>query len=240
MKKICEIIAILCLLSGCSKKIIKEQSKIEVRNVQIQYSEEKPNMIANRTFDVRSCKVTPSVLHEVKVPQIYKTNNLRKRTGYATYANGQFIKIAGVVTDSNCVPISNVTVQMWQADSNGIYKEHNPNGYLHDEVMYRKQIGRFSMSFHKKSDENFTGSGSTVTNNLGRFTFLSVMPGGKEPLIHFRVLHKDFEELYTVMYFSNVGQKSIELIAKKEPNEEQDLVFSHNITLSGKNKYVDY
>ena len=99
----------------------------------------------------------------------------------------------------------------------------------------------------KVADVNFTGSGATVTDNLGRFTFLSVMPGsvnGKKPVVMFRVLHKGFNGLNTVMYFPDVNNPSGLLNAKKEGeiinNGSSEVVYSHLLTLDGQNHYLQY
>ena len=111
------------------------------------------------------------------------------------------------------------------------------------------QKARFKKEYDEKkvADVNFTGSGATVTDNLGRFTFLSVMPGsvnGKKPVVTFRVLHKGFNGLNTVMYFPDVNNPSGLLNAKKEGeiinNGSSEVVYFHLLTLDGQNHYLQY
>lgn len=196
-----------------------------------------------KVVDKKTCSLTPEVMHSVKIPKIYKTNNLRRRTGYATYAMGQFIRINGIVTDSDCVPILNATVQIWHADANGVYKNSHIEGYLNDSMMYSKQQNRFEQENNSQGDVNFTGSGSTTTDNLGRFSFLSIMPG-KSFFINLRVLHKDFDELNTVVYLNKKSNVKAELIAHKENEINVDgvneLIYSHTLVLNGRNKYLKY
>ena len=211
----------------------------------LQYDEYHTNVVQQqaprKSIDVMNCPLTPTVTEDIKVPAIYKTNDLRRRTGYATYATGQFIRIKGIITDNNCVPVSNATVQIWQADSKGLYKNILQDSYLNDERMYSQQIDRFrkTYTFQKGADANFTGSGSTVTDNLGRFTFFSVIPGG-EPIIMFRVLHNDFSVLNTAMYFPDNNNVSDLLKAEKIDEINNEIIYSYRITLAGQNKYLEY
>jgi len=240
------LIFFICItLTGCSIYNSKTVKTSEITK-EISFVQE---IEVTKPIDVINCPLTPVVYDDIKVPEIYKTNNLRRRTGYATYASGEFIRITGIVTDNQCVPVSNATVQIWHADSNGIYKGIVTNQYLNDDMMYSTQKARFKKEYDEKkvADVNFTGSGSTVTDNLGRFTFLSVMPGsvnGKKPVVMFRVLHKGFNSLNTVMYFPDVNNPSGLLNAKKEGeiinNGSSEVVYSHLLTLDGQNHYLQY
>lgn len=228
------------ILVGC-----KYCSQLESEAQQGNYNASQDNAPVVEVLDVMNCPITPEIEYNVKVPQIYKTNNLRKRTGYAEFAKGHFIRISGILTDNFCVPIKNATIQIWQTDSNGRYKSIPTDDYLNDSTMYRKQSERFEdVSNDELADKNFTGSGSTITDNLGRFTFFSVMPGGPKPLVNFRIIHKDFNDIKTVMYFQSSDSADSLLIATKEGvvsyDEVQESIYKYNITLNGKNKYTNY
>lgn len=244
MKKLISIFILSLLVSGCSnlfkKDKLSENSentyKITTNAIEVQ---------SEKVIDVMNCPVTPQFESDMTVPQIYKTNNLRKRTGYGSFAKGEFIIITGIITDSYCVPVKNATVQIWHGDHNGKYKSVPNDGYLNDSMMYRRQSDRFEKIIESDmADENFTGSGSTTTDNLGRFTFLSIMPGGNKPLVNFRVIHKDFNDMKTVMYFNNSTGINPLLVATKNGTINNDgikeNIYQYNITLNGKNKYIDY
>ncbi len=246
---ICIIVAACNQLSECNKLSGMNAQSYKDNQDGSTVTETSQEIETVKPIDVINCPLTPVVYDDVKVPQIYKTNNLRRRTGYATYANGQFIRLKGVVTDNQCVPVGNATVQIWHADSNGIYKNIISDRYLNDDMMYSTQKERFNKSYdeNKSADVNFTGSGATVTDNLGRFTFLSVMPGsvnGKKPVVMFRVLHKGFNELNTMMYFPEGNNISNLLNASKEGelmnNGASEKVYYHILTLDGQNKYLKY
>lgn len=57
----------------------------------------------------------------------------------------------------------------------------------------------------QRKDDFFNNTGRNVTNNVGEYVFLSVLPSmlklNKTPVINFRVSHPDFGEIYTKMYF---------------------------------------
>jgi protocatechuate 3,4-dioxygenase beta subunit len=200
-----------------------------------------------RSIDLKTCTPTPAVLHSVTVPPIYKSNNLRRRTGYATYASGKFITIRGVLTDKNCVPISNATIQIWHADSHGIYKSAIKNDYLNDRKMYGDSMTRFQSSkpFNSGSDKNFTGSGSAVTDNLGRFVFLTIMPGSvsdKDPFISMRVIHRDFQDLDTIMHFNQRNHDGNLAVPEPEvyKSNPKEAVYLYNIVLPEANKKYNF
>lgn len=226
------------MILGCSDQTKQEQVKQQSFILSVESEKE-----FLPVTDTVNCPITPNLSSEIKVPPIYKSNNLRRRIGYATYAMGQFIRIDGVITDSNCVPIGNATVQIWHADSNGFYKNPPSDGYLYDNLMYSQQSTRFNEEFNtNNADENFTGSGSTVTDNLGRFTFLTIMPGGSDPLINLRVIHKDFSELSTALYFSNDSNKVLRFIKVGENIVDgiKEVIYKQQITLLGNNRNVRY
>jgi protocatechuate 3,4-dioxygenase beta subunit len=240
MKRLLYILTLSLLIGSCTK----EQSLQEEGN-NYRITTEANDIYTNKLIDVINCPINPQVEIQIKVPPIYKTNNLRKRTGYGSFAKGKFIVISGIITDSYCVPVKNATVQIWHGDYKGNYKSVPNDGYLNDSLMYSKQLSRFEESFTSEDiDENFTGSGSTTTDNLGRFTFLSIMPGGNNPLVNFRVIHKDFNEVKTVMYFSPKTGVNQLLIAKKNGTIDNDGVkedlYQYNIVLKEKNKYLNY
>jgi protocatechuate 3,4-dioxygenase beta subunit len=231
----------LLILTGCAKFSHKRiQSPLTTVNYTMATGNiDKP---IERSLDVINCPITPEIEDNMKVPPIYKTNNLRKRVGYASFAKGQFIQISGIITDSFCVPIKNATIQIWHTDAAGKAKSIPTDGYLNDSLLYTKQSERFEEEDNNEiADENFTGSGSTVSDNLGRFTFLSVMPGGSKPLVNFRIIHRDFDEIKTVMYFNQDPEINKLLVAKKRGYIEYDGlkedVYEYNITFNSKNKY---
>lgn len=108
-------------------------------------------------------------------------------------AIGERIIVYGQVTDDRGRPVPNVLVEVWQANAGGRYR-HKKDGYA------------------APLDPNFGGCGRTVTDDLGRYEFLTVRPGAYpwpngvndwRPMhIHVSVFGSGFgQRLITQMYF---------------------------------------
>jgi protocatechuate 3,4-dioxygenase beta subunit len=236
-------ILLLITTTGCSNIKSLSCSKREQKIEKSQANSQPVEVISNHQpfLDNFSCPITPSHLEKTAIPPIYKSNNLRKRIGYITEAKGQKIIISGIITDSNCSPITNARIDLWQADSLGFYKSFQPNPYLNDQRLYKKSEALFTENYETSTiaDENFTGSGSITTDNLGRFHFLTIKPGSqdkKDPVIHIRILHKNFPEFHSLLFFpenykANPLQKPNKILEGKENN------YYYKITLMGENPF---
>jgi protocatechuate 3,4-dioxygenase beta subunit len=188
------------------------------------------------------CEVTPQVWQLIKWPKIQTTNNLRRKTGRSLIAHGEKLVVEGKVVDSNCVPVVGAIVEIWQA---------NAFGKLENQKLIKDG----------KHDENFSHTGKAITDNLGNFQFLTVNPGvikGRAPFINFRIKHRDFGITETVMFFENqsandydpiltneVKSNKQDLLVAKAKNSNNDesgegVVYRFDITLEGKNKYLNY
>lgn len=136
-------------------------------------------------------KLTPSFATEelygaMEYTLTNPTNNLRRLPGSPFFATGVPLYIEGVVYDISGRPVKNVTIQITQANHYGVYN------FLVDK----------QSAVH---DPYFSSGGVSVTNNLGEYYFLTIMPGhyGKRaPHIHFNIKHK-YLELETEMFFAN-------------------------------------
>ena len=149
-----------------------------------------------------TCKPTQALLAPDNYPgaeNIESSNNLRRKTGMAEIATGAAVYVSGRVLDANCVPLSDAVVELWQADAGGHYAypiNNRSNNY----------------------DDAFAGSGKTVTDNLGFFRFITVMPGrfgNNPPLLHLRVSYTDMNPLETLVYLAPGGKP--EMTAKITP-----------------------
>ena len=133
-------------------------------------------------------KPTPSRFFaaDISMPdQFSTTNNLAKKVGSFYRAFGEIIFIQGTLTDSFAVPISGAIIEIWQTNS----------------------AGKYHTLLDKNSeyvDPYFSMSGRTITDNLGNYSFITVMPGsvpGRAPHINMNVYHPKFGKLETEMYF---------------------------------------
>jgi protocatechuate 3,4-dioxygenase beta subunit len=105
--------------------------------------------------------ITPSVAFEgEKVPTSFKkSNNLAITTGNYYFAEGEPLVVEGVITDINDIPIQGVSVNMWQTNAKGFYQFNRSE---EDPLV----------------DNNFNDTGGVVTDSLGRFQFLTIVPAG--------------------------------------------------------------
>lgn len=106
---------------------------------------------------------------------------------------GERIIVSGRVLDENGRPVRNTLLEVWQANAAGRYVH---KGDTHDAPL----------------DPNFTGAGRTVTDDEGRYRFLTVKPGAypwrnhhnawRPAHIHFSLFGPAFAtRLVTQMYF---------------------------------------
>lgn len=119
--------------------------------------------------------------------KISSSNNLLKKTGSFHVATGEVLYIQGIVTDSFGVPVSNAVVEIWQTNTAGVYHTLIP-------------------ATDKRYDPNFNMSGRAITDNLGRYYFVTIFPGfyeNRAPHINMHVRHNDFKEVKTEIYFSD-------------------------------------
>lgn len=123
---------------------------------------------------------------DLSMPENFATtNNLAKKTGAFYRAFGEIIFVQGTVTDSFNVPIDGVVVEIWQKNSAGKY-----HTLLEPDSEF--------------VDKYFSMSGRTVTDNLGNYHFITIMPGstpGRAPHINMNLYHPRFGKLETEMYF---------------------------------------
>jgi len=185
------------------------------------------------------CILTPEIWSVGVLPDAKNSNNLTQNYTSFEIAKGTKILIKGKVLDKNCVPISGVKVSIWQANSFGLY-QFNAND-VHDEHY----------------DENFSGSGNILTNNLGEFEFITVYPGKVNlisPNVIFRLEHQNFYPFETKMFFpennniEDIKNMNPSLIKKQIPliiakiigKVEEKVIYNFVITLNQSNLYKEY
>lgn len=220
-----------------STKHVKTHKKAKAQPVKLEPSE--------ATYVIEECQITPE-LWQLKTPPVAdSTNNLRRKSGSTEFAVGTPIIIEGNILDSDCVPVSDATIEIWQANAKGGVDYYNADQQPQDVL-----------------DSNFRGSGSMIADNLGYYNFITVLPGstGKNsaPHINVRVKHQDFQAFESVIYFENQAMNAVDdllskrmvqydrnlLVAKEEKSikniSEAGIVYRFNITLDGKNKFKKY
>lgn len=205
-----------------------------------------------------NCVKTPMVFDGTVRPEIYVGNNLWRYVGSAEFARGSYIELTGRIFDGECVPVSNAVVEIWQLDS---------TGYDSNRYEYIPQSGlTLAIESAKYADKYFVGSGTAITDNLGRYTLYTIIPGTmskfRAPHINFAINHKDFCEFTTQMYFPESHDSVVHdsylrkhfkslyevglLVAKKRGTSSVVMpgrgvvTYEFNIVLTGKSKYREY
>lgn len=146
---------------------------------------------------------------DLSMPENFATtNNLIKKTGSFYRAFGEVVFIQGTITDSFNVPISGAIIEIWQTNSAGKYHTLlEPNS---------EYIDKF-----------FNMSGRTITDNLGNYHFITIMPGsnpGRAPHINMNIYHSKFGKLNTEMYFQDHPYNSTDFQYQSYNENERKLL----------------
>lgn len=135
-------------------------------------------------------KPTPSRFFaaDLSIPDHFSTsNNLAKKVGSFYHAFGEIIFLQGKIIDSFGVPIEGAAIEIWQTNAAGKY-----HTLLEQDSEY--------------VDKYFNMSGRTISDNLGNYHFITIMPGGspgRAPHINMNIYHSKFGKLETEIYFAN-------------------------------------
>lgn len=211
--------------------------------------DKKENFYANKVLSrdlsiFKPKKPTPSrfFTSNLSVPDKFVTsNNLAKKVGSFYRAHGEIIFVQGVVSDSFGVPIHNAVIEIWQANAAGKY-----HTLLEPDSEY--------------VDKFFNMSGRSITDNLGNYYFITVLPGsnpGRAPHINFNIYHPKFGKLETEMYFEKhpLNDSDYQYLSYDEDdrkmltadvhhsnmfNTKSIKVFTFNITLKGIHYYKGF
>ncbi|MAZ80346.1 MAG: hypothetical protein CMP18_00980 [Rickettsiales bacterium] len=139
-------------------------------------------------INFRPLKITPSRFFsaDLSMPSEFSlSNNLVKKVGSFYRAFGEIIVLQGKVTDSFRIPVSGAVIEIWQTNAAGKYHTllEDGSGYI---------------------DKYFNMSGKSITDNMGNFYFITIMPGetaGRAPHINTNIYHEKFGKLETEIYF---------------------------------------
>ncbi|ABD44803.1 dioxygenase family protein [Ehrlichia chaffeensis str. Heartland] len=206
------------------------------------------------TYDALA--IDPILVHCQKTPEIFDlnnkpskfslSNNLRRKMSSPLAADGELIYIVGKVTNTNCIPIANANVFIWHTNAHGIYQDSQDD--KHKSELILEELDMY--------DYQFIGSGKSVTDNLGNYSFITIIPGinkkNKVPRIHFLLQHSEFSEFNTTMFFPEYDNsidnqfQNIDfnlqdlLVARYTKNTLGIKTYYFNITIEDKNPYKSY
>ncbi len=122
-------------------------------------------------------------------------------------AEGIKLDIFGTITNPEYKPLSDLIIEIWQTDNNGIY--------IHS-----------SAPDQKKRDKNFQGFGKTKSDLNGNFEFRTILPVayfGRPPHIHLLVRDEFSIKLITQLYFENHPLNESDYLFKKMNPEEKKI-----------------
>jgi protocatechuate 3,4-dioxygenase beta subunit len=133
---------------------------------------------------------------------------------HAGVPQGQRVIVAGRVLDERRRPVANTLVEIWQANAAG--------RYIHAKDQWDAPI-----------DPNFTGTGRVITDDEGRYRFVTVRPGAypwgnhdnawRPSHIHLSLLGPAFAtRLVTQMYFPDDPLIPLDPIACAVPEPYRD------------------
>ena len=138
----------------------------------------------------------------------------RSADGVEGRAIGQLIYVTGRLLDEDAMPVRNSIIEVWHANSAGRY------------------IHRMDANSPFPVDPNFSGSGRCLTDENGRYSYLSIKPGAypvpnnperwwRPPHIHLSVFGEGFmSRLVTQMFFPGDPLNPLDRILNSVPDEK--------------------
>lgn len=122
---------------------------------------------------------------------------------------GHRLSFSGRVLRLNGSPVSGCKVEIWQCDANKVY--HHP--------------AVFDAS---KADPNFLGFGAQVSNDVGAYSFSTIVPVGyfgRPPHIHVKLWLNGTETLTTQVYLVGMGGAHSRQMAPRSDGDEFEAKF---------------
>jgi protocatechuate 3,4-dioxygenase, alpha subunit len=139
----------------------------------------------------------------------------------AANIEGERITIAGRVVDGDGAPVPDALLEMWQADSQGVYPGHHSSG--HDA------------SNNGGPENGFRGFGRVATNERGEFRLATIKPGsardgggqGHAPHLLVSVFMRGLlTRLVTRIYFPDDPRNASDLVLGLVPAERRDTLIA--------------
>lgn len=150
------------------------------------------------TNNLNSCQPTPAALNNYEPNFFFKNNNLTRLPGGATIPDQSKIILAGQLVDGACVPISDAKIQIWQTNSQGTYS------------FMPLKTNFIDANIDMDENNSFIGNGTSTTDNLGNFNFITIFPGvinNEKPHINIKISHRNYGELQTKIYLNKTAKQ---------------------------------
>ena len=141
--------------------------------------------------------------------------DLTQVAGGSGRAEGEVIEVIGQVLDAGCKPLAGSIVEVWQANTHGLYDhpQDRPGGRVFDP--------------------NFQGYARLIAGQDGRYRFVTIIPGAypaarnwvRPPHIHYKVHSPSGRSITTQMYFAGHELNDADrLLARLSPAERELVV----------------
>lgn len=136
-----------------------------------------------------------------------RDNDLVDLAGATGPPAGDILVLSGVVYDTAGRPLEGITVEIWQTDSNGVYRHPDDPGTA-------------------QRDPNFQFYGEALTGADGVYSFRTIIPGRYEPRprhIHVKVRRGEERLLTTQFYFADeiaIDGPERHLLIERAPAED--------------------
>jgi protocatechuate 3,4-dioxygenase beta subunit len=141
-------------------------------------------------------------------PPAKRDNDLTRVAGQAEAAKGISAAVRGRLLDANGQPISGARIEIWQCDTNGVYRHPRD-----------RRSGR--------ADPGFQGFGHDYTDAEGGYQFVTIRPApysGRTPHIHYAVFDGDERILVTQLYVEGEPRNSGDFLYSRLSSEERKTV----------------
>lgn len=145
-------------------------------------------------------------------------NDLTKIIGGTAPAGGVVTEFGGRLLDSDGKPITDATIELWQADNNGCY--------IHSRGVQRGN----------ERDPLFQGFGKIATNEKGEYRFRTIKPGlytGRTRHYHIAVVRGKARLLTTQLYLEGESQNERDGVLNHIRDDAQRLSVIREFTESG-------
>lgn len=171
----------------------------------------------NASFGAK-CKVSKKYLDNYE-PEVFNlTNNLLSDYKNPPEDCSSQIALKGRVLDEDCNPVPYAKVYIWQVGCDGKY----PYSPLRTKINYDL--------INLDTQNSFLGSGMTIADKQGEFSFVTIYPCSKIKHINFKVQSKDTQTLYTKIEIQSNSstpptQYQFDLVVQKsQMDKDKDII----------------
>jgi len=156
------------------------------------------SLLAKSSNELASCNLTTS---DIQGP-FYKTNPPTRTKIAADSEPGERLLLSGIVKNTDCMPVENAIVDLWQANSAGVYD----------------------------SSSNYNLRGQTISDAIGAYSFDTILPGvysGRPKHLHVKVSKGNFN-ITTQLYFEGDSLIASDPWASVAAAKDRILAYSKN------------